>query len=70
MNKAYNLKRCFRRPQCTPAELDKLAADKNCPLDKRYMNTRRNGFVSAAAMCYNYHLPIIFDPNDVWLAVL
>ena len=43
---------------------------KKCKHDKVYMNTRRNGFLSAMAMCYNYHCPLILDPNDIWLVVL
>ena len=35
-----------------------------------YMNTYRNGFVSALAMAYNFHLPLIIDPRDIWLTVM
>jgi hypothetical protein len=34
------------------------------------MNTRRNGFISAIAICYNYHCPLVLDPNDIWLVIL
>jgi hypothetical protein len=30
----------------------------------------RNGFVSAIAMAYNFHLPLILSPNDIWVVVL
>ena len=35
-----------------------------------YYNTFRNGFVSAFAMSYNWHLPLILSPGDIWLVVL
>lgn len=38
--------------------------------DARYYNTRRNGFVSSIAMCYNFHMPLVLDPADIWLVIL
>jgi hypothetical protein len=38
--------------------------------DKLFLNTYRNGFVSAVAMSYNYHLPLTLCPNDIWMVVL
>jgi hypothetical protein len=38
--------------------------------DAVYMNTYRNGFVSAIAMAYNSHLPLVLSPNDIWIVVL
>lgn len=38
--------------------------------DKLFLNTYRNGFVSAIAMAYNYHLPLTLCPNDIWMVVL
>lgn len=71
LNKQMIMKKCFRVPGATPAQLEQMKKEgKKSKLASRYMHTRRNAFVSAVAMCYNYHLPIIFDPNDVWLAVL
>ena len=52
----------FRKP-----ELDYTSGKPN---DKLYLNTYRNGFVSAVAMAYNYHLPLTLCPNDIWLVVL
>jgi hypothetical protein len=44
--------------------------EKNPNADQIYMNTYRNSFVSALAMAYNFHLPLVLSPNAVWLAVL
>ena len=67
LNKSMKLVRHFRKP-----ELDyndpKVSENRN--IDEVYMNTYRNGLVSAIAMSYNYHMPLILSPNDVWLAVL
>jgi hypothetical protein len=35
-----------------------------------YMNTYRNGLVSAVAMAYNFHCPLLLCPNDLWLVIL
>ena len=35
-----------------------------------FMNTYRNGFISACAMAHNFHLPLVLCPNDIWLVVL
>ena len=71
LNKGMIMKKCFRIPNVTGPQLDQIKKDgKKSKTAQRYYNTRRNGFVSAAAMAYNFHCPIIFDPNDIWLAVL
>lgn len=65
------MKRAFRRPQCTPFELEEIEKKgASSTKDARYYNTRRNGFVSAVAMCYNWHMPLVLDPADIWLLVL
>lgn len=38
--------------------------------EKLWYNTYRNGFVSAIAMSYNYHLPLVLEPQAVWLTVI
>lgn len=35
-----------------------------------FFSTYRNGFVSAIAMSYNFHLPLILSPTDLWLVIL
>jgi hypothetical protein len=71
LNKTQNLRKSFLRQTLKKDQLEQLEKEgKKCNFDKVYMNTRRNGFISAMAMCWNYHLPLILDPNDIWLAVL
>lgn len=65
MNKTMKLGKHFQVPGLTQ---EAMAADPDAAC--KYMNTTRNGFVSALAMAYNYHLPLILSPNDVWLAVM
>lgn len=65
LNKSMKLGKHFRVPDVTQAD---LTADPEAT--SKFMNTTRNGFVSALAMSHNYHLPLILSPNDVWLAVL
>lgn len=65
LNKSMKLGKHFRVPGLTQED---LAADPDAT--SRFMNTTRNGFVSALAMSHNYHLPLILSPNDVWLTVL
>lgn len=67
LNKSMKLVRHFRKPELNYND-HKVSA--NPKIDEVYMNTYRNGFVSAVAMSYNYHMPLILSPNDVWLAVL
>ena len=38
--------------------------------DAVFYNTLRSGFVSAFAMSYNFHLPLVLSPNDIWLVFL
>jgi len=38
--------------------------------EKVFYNTVRNGFVAAIAMSYNYHVPLILSPSDIWIVVL
>jgi hypothetical protein len=37
---------------------------------EKYKVTVRNGFVSAMSMAYNYHMPLVLDPQDIWLAIV
>ena len=66
LNKRLKCVQSFKKPEIDYAKLGKLKK----PDDDIYYNTYRNGFVSAIAMSYNYHMPLILSPNDVWLAVM
>jgi hypothetical protein len=65
LNKSMKMKRCFKK-----VEFSEEYYEKNPNADQIYMNTYRNSFVSALAMAYNFHLPLVLSPNAVWLAVL
>ena len=56
LNKTMKVKQVFRKPKKGS--------------DAVFYNTLRSGFVSAFAMSYNFHLPLILSPNDVWLVFL
>jgi len=61
--KNMKLVKCYKKP-----EHDYLHGVKQ--KDKVFYNTYRNGFISAIAMAYNYHMPLILSPNDLWLVIL
>jgi len=65
LNKTMKLGQHFKIP-----DVSEEAIAKDPRIQARFMNTTRNGFVSALAMSYNYHLPLILSPNDIWLVVL
>ena len=58
LNKQMKCVKAWRKPE-DPANSGKM-----------YMNTYRNGFVSAIALSYNFHLPLVISPNDIWLTVM
>ena len=65
INKKMRMVKCYKRP-----EHDYRNGEPPKHQEAVFYNTVRNGFVSACAMAYNYHLPLILSPNDVWLVVL
>ena len=60
--------KCYKKPEFDYSHGASAVARKYP--DQVFYNTIRNGFVSAVAMAYNYHLPLILSPNDLWLVVL
>ena len=66
LNKSMKLKKNFQLPGLTAEEVGKLKIEQK----EKFMNTTRNGFVSALAISYNYHVPLILSPNDIWLTVM
>ena len=65
LNKGMKMVKCFSKPEWRfMGEAEKKKLD-----DKVYYNTYRNGFISSVAMAYNYHLPLMLSPNDIWLVV-
>ena len=67
LNKKLRCVKAFKKPEFDWTD-EKISKDKNA--DKLYYSTYRNGFVSACAMAYNFHLPLILSPSDIWLVVL
>ena len=67
LNKRMKLVKAFKKPEFDWND-EKIKSDKNA--DKHYYTTYRNGFVSAMAMSYNFHLPLVLSPVDIWLCVL
>lgn len=65
LNKSMKLGKHFQIPELTPEQI-KAKPDSAY----RFMNTTRNGFVSALAISHNYHVPLILSPNDIWLVVM
>lgn len=63
LNKAMKLVKCYKKP-----ELD--WKNEEIKTNDVFYNTVRNGFVSALAMSYNHHLPLILSPGDIWLVVM
>ena len=59
MNKHMKCVKAFKRHEGTLKGEDQI-----------YYNTYRNGFVSTIAMSYNFHMPLILSPNDIWLTVM
>uniref|UniRef100_A0A7S3CP50 Uncharacterized protein n=1 Tax=Strombidium rassoulzadegani TaxID=1082188 RepID=A0A7S3CP50_9SPIT len=64
VNKRMKLVQCFRKPEVDYKDPSSEGKD------ALFYNTFRNGFLSAVAMSYNFHLPLILSPADVWLVVL
>jgi hypothetical protein len=56
---------CFAKP-----ELSYKGGEESPVKEKVFYNTIRNGFVAAVAMSYNFHLPLILSPDDIWITVL
>ena len=58
LNKSMKLVKCYKKP-----ELD--WRNEEIKSNDVFYGTVRNGFVSALAMAYNHHLPLILSPGDV-----
>lgn len=68
LNKKMKIVKAFRKPEHDHRDPEIVKKAKE--LDKIYTNTYRNGFVSALALSFNFHLPLIISPNDIWLTVM
>mmetsp|Transcript_13942 Transcript_13942/g.21737 ORF Transcript_13942/g.21737 Transcript_13942/m.21737 type:complete len:118 (-) Transcript_13942:980-1333(-) len=63
LNKTMKVVKAFRKPDIKYNPM-------KAPDDDIYYTTYRSGFVSTLAMSYNFHLPLILSPTDIWLTVL
>ena len=67
LNKKLKCVKAFKKPEFDWND-ENVKKDKDA--GKIYYSTYRNGFVSACAMAYNFHLPLILSPLDIWLTVM